>query len=45
MFIEWEDSWGQPQLSYLPFWKGIYTILVGYGKWVPRWKIIIDKDK
>lgn len=41
MFIEWYDeSTGKWNLSYLPFWKGIIVCLSGFGKWVPKRKII-----
>ena len=45
MFIEWYDSYGVPQLSYLSIPKAIFVILCGYGKWIPKSKIIIDKKR
>ena len=44
MFVEWYDSWGEPQLSFLPWWKGIVVVLSGYGKWVPRNQIILEGE-
>lgn len=45
MFIEWYDSWGEPQLSWLPLLEALIAIICGLGRWVPKNQIIVDKDE
>lgn len=45
MFIEWYDVLGNPRLSYLSIPNAILVLLCGYGKWVPKSKININKER
>lgn len=45
MFVEWYDSWGEPQLSWLPCWKALFIIICGLGFWVPKNQIVIEGDE
>lgn len=44
MFIEWYDKDAEKmRLSYLPIWQGVIVCLSGFGKWIPKRKIIFEE--
>lgn len=43
MFVEWYDEiTGKWNLSYLSILKGVIVCLSGFGKWVPKKRIIFE---
>ena len=42
MFFEYENWFGEKELSYVPFWQGLYILLFNGDKtvkFVPWWKV------